>query len=141
MTKTTGNATAVRTPGEDAPKGDADLAGATDAAAAGDSDAVGAGDPEPAKPAKKETLEQRMDRLEAENTKLRAALGTPKAAQVDPTADLPDISEFTGKNQHKQAALTGAVLTKQGWLAPAHLGSSPVLHELQKQGLSATGGR
>lgn len=125
----------VRTPGEDAPITE-------DAAQAVSATAVAAAAPA----AQKETLDQRFDRMEAENKALREKVGVltdiaranPKATEAMPSMDLPDISEFTGKNQHKQAALKSSVLTKQGWVAPAHLGSSPVLHELQKRGLSGT---
>jgi hypothetical protein len=142
MSKTASNATAVRTPGEEV-KPDVDGAGAQ----AGDAqnqegDGLGVGDGvsgETPKPAKKLTIEERMDMLEEENRQLRANQMPPKVAKVDPTADLPDISEYTGKNQHKQNDLTSAVLTKQGWIAPAHLGANPAaLNELQKRGLAAT---
>jgi hypothetical protein len=129
--------TAVRTPGEDAPTDpvttDEMLAGA-EAAGVEVTDA-----PKP-KAGKKLTLEERMDMLEQENARLRANQAPAPVAKVDPTADLPDISEYTGKNQHKQSQLQSAVLTKQGWVAPAHLGANPAaLNELQKRSLAAGG--
>lgn len=135
----------VRTPGEDAPADALDEAGMQ--AAAGEV-ADSAQTRAPAKRAKKETMEERLDRLDAENQALREkvtvlsdiARANPKATELAPPVDLPDISEYTGKNQHRQAQMTSAVLTKQGWVAPAHLGANPAaLNELQKRGLAAGG--
>jgi hypothetical protein len=124
--------TAVRTPGDEGPTTDEVIEGA-EAAGLEVTDA-----PKP-KAGKKLTIEERMDLLEQENARLRENQMPPKAAKVDPYADLPDISEYTGKNQHKQKELSAAVLTKQGWIAPAHLGANPAaLNELQKRGMAAT---
>lgn len=124
--------TAVRTPGDEAPTTDDVIEGAAAAGVEVDGEAK-------AKAGKKLTIEERMDLLEQENARLRENQMPPKAEKVDPTAGLPDISEYTGKNQHKQNELTAAVLTKQGWVAPAHLGANPAaLNELQKLGLTAT---
>jgi len=122
---------AVRTPGEDAPSTEDVIEGAEAAGL----DVIDAPKPR----GKKLTLEERMDMLEEENRLLRANQMPAAPAKVDPYADCPDISEFTGKNQHKQNDLTAAILTKQGWIAPAHLGANPAaLNELQKRGLAAT---
>lgn len=134
--------TPVRIPGEEAPSTDDVLGAAAEAGIEGAAELVVA-----PKTGKKETLEQRLDRLDAENQALREkvtvlsdhARANPKAIELAPPVDLPDISEYTGKNQHRQAELSSAVLTKQGWIAPAHLGANPAaLNELQKRGLSAT---
>lgn len=131
--------TAVRTPGEDPITDEGETEGTVEAgieSAADLADATAA--PKP-RAGKKLTLEERLDLLEAENARLRANQAAPKPARVDLTADLPDISEYTGKNQHRQNELSAAVLTKQGWVAPAHLGANPAaLNELQKRGMAAT---
>lgn len=137
--------TAVRTPGEDAPANELDP---IDAAQDGGEDLANTEPAAPAKKAKKETIDERFDRMEEENRALREKVtvlsdiqrANPKATELATPVDLPDISEYTGKNQHRQAQLTSAVLTKQGWVAPEHLGANPAaLNELQKRGLAAGG--
>jgi hypothetical protein len=122
---------AVRTPGDKPNTADGE-----GGSPAGD---VSLGETVTSNPGKKLSIEERFDLLEAENARLRENQAAPKSVKVDPTADLPDISEYTGKNQHRQNELASAVLTKQGWVAPAHLGANPAaLNELQKRGMVAT---
>lgn len=131
--------TPVRTPGEDAPTTDDVIAAAAEAGVDGAEDLAAAAAAPKTKAGKKLSLEERLDMLEAENARLRENQAPAKVAAVDPTAGLPDISEYTGKNQHRQNELASAVLTKQGWVAPAHLGANPAaLNELQKRGMAAT---
>lgn len=90
------------------------------------------------------TMEERFAVMEStqaalveENARLKASVqdiarSGPRASVV-PVVDLPHAASFT---LAKQSAMTGAAMTREGWVVPSHLGSSPVLHELQKLGLS-----
>lgn len=135
-------ATAVRTPGEDAPA-------ATDTSADPvTTTGVLEGAAAAKVPGAPMSMEDRFAAMEAEMMRLQsqnAHLLSTQATLVDiaragtaaaaPTIKLPSAKEFPVE---KQAEMKTAVLTQDGWVVPAHLGSSPVLHELQKLGLSAT---
>lgn len=158
--KTNTNAAAVRTPGEAATASTSDDTAGADTNAAGavsgtqGTDADAGADPVTTKDvlagavkAKALTMEERFAlmeenqaRLEAENKTLREGqlqlLKAAHSAAVQvPVEELPHARDFPLEVQKE---MTSAVLTKDGWIVPAHLGSSPVLHELQKLGLSAT---
>lgn len=127
----------IRTPGEDAPA--PELSGADTRT----SDMLD--NPAP-RTAVALTMEERFEAMEAEQAALRAenaalkglvqdvSKQVPRGAVV-PVVELPRASSFTAA---KQSKMESAVLTQEGWIVPAHLGSSPVLHELQKLGLSGT---
>jgi hypothetical protein len=125
----------IRTPGEDAPTLDEGVGFAG-------SDALN----ESRAPTLSMTMEERFAAMEAEQATLRAENASlkglvqdiskqaPRAADL-PAVILPRAASFTAA---KQAKMESAVLTQDGWVVPAHLGSSPVLNELQKLGLSGT---
>jgi len=128
----------IRTPGEDAPV--TELSGAD----LRTSDVLNDAPVRTATPSM--SMEERFAAMEAEQAALRQENASlkglvhdiskqaPRGAVV-PVVELPRASNFTAA---KQAKMEGAVLTQEGWIVPAHLGSSPVLHELQKLGLSGT---
>lgn len=82
-------------------------------------------------------LRERNEALErSQATLLDIARANPRAVPVEPPEALPSAAEYTGKHQDKQHKMKNAVLTKEGWVVPAHLGANPsALSELQRIGL------
>lgn len=139
------NTAAVRVPGEADQSATGDSAAAGDAGGAdenlSDADPVIATAKPTSKPgAKGLSMEERFTKMEAEMNHLRQTnaqlVGMVNTATENvPAVELPSSKDFPIQEQH---AMEGPVLTKEGWVVPQHLGSSPVLNQLVKMGLSAT---